>query len=163
MPDHRHSVWTLPEGHRHFPARWGAVCAWIAQRTDARQPRGASREGHMAAAVLGAPYPGRSGLRGACPVLLDQPGQTWVCRTGRGLAVFVDSSGYRARHRGVRMVGRHHRRRVRRVGWVKPTIVARVDGSAWWVGTHPTLAANLWCCSFHRTQEAVDSPNCSTI
>ena len=108
---------------------------------------GEIRERHMAAAVLGAPYPGRGGLRRACPVLLVEPGETWVCREADRLAVFVDPPRhpYGAGRSGVSSVG-----------WVVPPkagsptmVVRRVAGTGWVIPrvpcgtTHPTLAACL--------------------
>jgi hypothetical protein len=72
---------------------------------------------HLAAPVLGAPYPRRAGLRGACTVLLDQSGEARFGRTGGGLAVFVNPLRHRARDRGAGVVRRGAGARVRGVGW----------------------------------------------
>jgi len=41
---------------------------------------------------LGTPHPGRRRLRRPYPVLLDQPGETRVCRAPRRLAIFIRAS-----------------------------------------------------------------------
>ena len=71
-----------------------AVLDGVAEGEIARKPCGAARAGDLAAPLLGASYPGRSGFSGACAVLLDQPGEAWIGRSARGLAVFVGASGY---------------------------------------------------------------------
>jgi hypothetical protein len=52
------------------------------------------RCGDLAAAVLGALHSKCPRFRAARPVLLGQSGEARVCAEGRGLAVFVDPSGY---------------------------------------------------------------------
>lgn len=74
----------------------GAIC-----RAEARPTGWETGTGDLAAAVLGAPYPGRGGFRRARPVLPREPGQARVCQAARGLAVFVDPP----RDRGGAMVG----------------------------------------------------------
>lgn len=52
------------------------------------------RAGHLAAQVLGTSYPGSCGFRGACPVLLDQSRQTWICSVARRMALLIHSQGH---------------------------------------------------------------------
>lgn len=89
------------------------------------------RRGVVATAVLGTPHPRRGGLLGACPVLLDEPGETRVRRAAGGLAVVVGASGW-AVCAGDGVGGGRHRA----VGWGFTPRGCAVDG-AWWGGTPP--------------------------
>lgn len=43
LPDHMHTVWTLPEGDDDFPRRWRAIKDLISRRLDPGEPRSPSR------------------------------------------------------------------------------------------------------------------------
>src|SRR6267378_8085161 len=55
--------------------------------------QGTRRARYLAAAILGAPYQGRGGLRPPCRILLHQPGETGLGGKGARLAALVVSSG----------------------------------------------------------------------
>ena len=70
LPDHMHTVWTLPEGDADYSGRWRAIKIAFAKglpknRTPVRVTRSTSRARHLAKAFLGTHHSRRCRLRGA--------------------------------------------------------------------------------------------------
>ncbi len=157
LPDHLHAVWTLPAGDVDYSVRWGAIKARFSMAM--RRAQGGGRI--VAAAVLGAPHPGRGRPARACPVLLDQSGEARIVRCAGGSAPFVRASGHDGRAvragDGFGVVGRGSPRRVGRCGrgcgGVNPALrssktsggcdppcrIVR-DVGGWWVSPTPRFA-----------------------
>jgi REP-associated tyrosine transposase len=66
LPNHLHAVWTLPEGDANFPVRWRLIKAEFPRpasgRTGLGQPVTKRRARCLAAPLLGANNPRRSGF-----------------------------------------------------------------------------------------------------
>ncbi len=121
------SAYTYPTGS---PGRSvGTVC-----RAEARPTARQAGAGRVATPVLGTPYPGRGGVLGACPVLLDEPGETRVRRAAGGLAVFLGASG-RAICAGDGSGD---------VGWGFSPRGYAIGCGGWWVGTPPAGCCYLF-------------------
>jgi putative transposase len=64
LPDHLHTIWTMPPGDAAFAVRWSLIKATFSRNLPLVEHRSASRERkggmrHLATALLGAPDPGR--------------------------------------------------------------------------------------------------------
>ena len=63
LPDHLHTIWTLPEGDADFSTRWSLIKRRVSQpcpalhSMDQHQQSQATRTHDLAAPVLGAPNP----------------------------------------------------------------------------------------------------------
>jgi len=93
LPDHLHSVWTLPEGDADFATRWRLIkSAFRAASKPANgfqtvaPPKANAASGSGA---IGAYHPRRERFCPSCGLYPYQPGQAWACLAGQGLAVFV--------------------------------------------------------------------------
>ncbi len=94
LPDHMHCLWTLPEGDADFPSRWRAIktafCKIFArERTPIIGHDQPWRTRHLAAAVLGAYDPQRSGLCHPHGLHAFQSGEERSGRTPGRLAAFL--------------------------------------------------------------------------
>lgn len=96
--------------HGGVQSKRGFPCPCVVGRGSPR-PTPEGRGQVVAASILRASQSGRGGSRGACAVLLGEPGQAWVCEPSGGVAVFVDPSGHSGGIGGIGVGRRSWRRR----------------------------------------------------
>jgi REP element-mobilizing transposase RayT len=94
LPDHLHTLWTMPEGDADFAMRWQFIKSALSRRlpvgeriSDSRAAQG--RTGHLAAALLGAYHSRRERFRASHRLHPYQPRQTRARNASPGLAVFL--------------------------------------------------------------------------
>ena len=80
LPDHLHTVWTLPEGDADFAMRWQLIKSTFSRglaRNERISPSRAAKgeRGHLATQILGAYHSRRSRFRAACRLCSYQSGQ----------------------------------------------------------------------------------------
>ena len=102
LPEHLHTVWTLPDGDADFSTRWRLIKTSFSRKLTTDEPISSSRAGKGERGIWqrcywGAHDPRRSRFCAPYRLCSHQPGQAWAGDAGKRLALFVvPSDGSRA-------------------------------------------------------------------
>jgi REP element-mobilizing transposase RayT len=93
LPDHLHTVWTLPEGDADFPVRWRLIKATFSRALPRTEPLSNSRTSKGERGIWQRRYWEHT-LRDeddsrATSITSISTGQAWPCGAGTRLAVFI--------------------------------------------------------------------------
>jgi putative transposase len=131
LPDHLHSVWTLPEGDADFSTRWRLIKTSFSRKLSGGEPISSSRAGKGERGIWQRRYwehtiRDEDDFSRHIDYIHIQPSQTWACDTCQGLAAFVVSPHGETRYLPGGLGGRCFR--PRRGVWRKALNARRGDG-----------------------------------
>ncbi len=107
LPDHLHTIWTLPEGDADFPTRWRQIKSAFSRNLPRGEAVSASRAAKSERGVWQRRYWERTlrddnDFAAHVDYIPFQSGQAWACAGGIRVAVFVGAS-LDCAHRGEMM------------------------------------------------------------